>query len=101
MATTKPRLSVTLSPESRAALERLTAVSGVAASQFISGLVHDAIPIIEATAKALEVAKSQPQKAADVLNEQLVRTLAKATQGQLELDQAIQERKLRKRPRKS
>jgi hypothetical protein len=100
MATTKPRLSVTLSPESRAALERFSAVTGVAASQFISGLVHDAIPVIDATTEALRLAKSQPQKAADLLNSQLVRTVAAASQQQLELDEAIKQRKMRKRPRK-
>jgi hypothetical protein len=101
MPTVKPRLSVTLSPESRAALERFSAVSGIAASQFISGLVHDAIPVIDATTEALRLSKSQPQKAADLLNFQLARTVAAATQQQLELDEAIKQRKLRKRPRKS
>lgn len=101
MATTKPRMSITLSPESRAALERLSAVSGIAASQYISGLIHDAIPVIEATAKALEIAKRQPQKAADILNETMVRAVGQIAQQQLELDEAIKQRKLRKRPRKS
>jgi hypothetical protein len=100
MATTKPRLCVTLSPESRAALERFSQVTGVAASQFISGLVHDAIPVIDATTEALRLAKSQPQRAADILNSQLVRTVAAAAQQQLELDDAIKQRKMRKRPRK-
>lgn len=98
MATDKPRLSVTLTPESRAALERLSEASGVAASQFISTLVHDSIPLIDATAKAFQIARTQPQKAAELLGAELVRAQILAAQGKLELDQAVSRRKLRKRP---
>lgn len=94
------RLSITLSPESRAALERFSQVTGVAASQYISSLIHDAIPVIEATVKAIEAAKRTPQKAADILNEELVRVVGVAAQHQLALDEQIREKKLRKRPRK-
>jgi hypothetical protein len=101
MATTKPRMSITLTPEARAALERLSVVSGIAASSYISGLVHDAIPVINATADALALAKKQPQRAAEIMNEQLVRVVGLAAQGKLELEEAVEKRKrMRRRPRK-
>ena len=104
MPTTKPRLSITLSPESRAALDALSEAAGVSAASFIAGLVHDAIPVIEATTRALRAARTQPQKAADILNSEVVRAVAKVAQGQLELDEAIAERRTMrrttKRPRK-
>jgi uncharacterized protein (DUF1778 family) len=95
--TKNPRISVTLTPESRAALDRLSDVAGVSASSFIGSLVHDAIPIIEATTRALVAARTQPQKAAEILNEQVVKANMVIAQHQLELDQAIKSRKVRKR----
>ena len=97
MPTKNPRISVTLSPESKVALDALSEVAGVSASSFIGSLVHDAIPIIEATTRALVAARTQPQKAADILNEQVVRANVVLAQQQLELDQAIKSRKVRKR----
>jgi len=98
MPTDKSRLSVTLTPEARAALERLSQASGLAASQFISSLVHDSIPVIDATAKAFEMARTQPEKAAQLLSAELVRAQVMIAQGKLELDQAVARPKLRRRP---
>lgn len=93
----RKRMALTLSPEVHAALDRFSAVTGVAASSYIASMVEDALPVIEATTRALEAAKRNPQQAADILNETLVATVAKAAQGQLELDEAIKDRKRRRR----
>jgi hypothetical protein len=98
MPTKKPRLNVTLTPESRAALERLTEASGIAASQFVASIVHDSIPIIEATAKAMALAKSNPQRAAALMNEVISET--QGEMDQVKLDFAEQRKKLRRRPRR-
>lgn len=95
-----PRISVSLSIEAKAALDALSAAAGVSASSFVGGLIHDAIPMIEATTRALAAARSQPQKAADILNEQVVKANLLMAQQQLELDKAIKERKVRRMPRK-
>lgn len=100
MPTKLPRISVTLSVESKAALDALSEVAGVSASSFIGGLVHDAIPVIEATTRALRAAKTQPQKAADILNAEVVRAVSKVAQQQLELDEAIKERRTIRRTTK-
>lgn len=93
----KPRLAISLTVESRAALERLTQASGIAASQYIASLVHESIPVIEATANALEIAKRSPKQAADILNSEFIRGVTKASQAKLELDERIN-KKMRKRP---
>lgn len=98
MAKRPPRLSVTLSPEARAALERFTEATGIASAQYVSGLINDAVPIIEATARALNLAKQQPQKAATILNEEIVRAIGLASQAKLELDEVGKRRKMRLRP---
>jgi hypothetical protein len=95
-----PRLSITLSPEARGALERFTEVTGIASAQYITGLVNDAVPIIEATTRALAIAKTQPQKSADILNQEIVRVVGIAAQAKLDLDEARSRKKLRLRPKK-
>lgn len=101
MPTNKPRLSVTLTPESREALERLSKVSGIAASQFITQLIHDAIPVIDAMTRSFEEVKKSPQRAAQMMQEVLVGAQIEAVQQQLGLDSsAKKKRKLRRRPTK-
>lgn len=99
MPTKNPRISVTLSPEAKVALDALSEAAGVSASSFIGGLVHDAIPVIEATTRAIAAARTQPQKAADILNEQVVRANVLLAQQQLELADAIKTRKMRRKRR--
>lgn len=100
MPTMKPRLSVTLTPESRAALERFSEVSGIAASQFIRSIVDDAVPIIDAMTRAYETARKSPARAVGIMESEFVRTMAKAAQSQLDLEVAKKEKKIRQRPRK-
>jgi hypothetical protein len=93
------RLNVTLSPESRASLERFSEVTGIAASQLIRSIMHDSVPVIDAMTDALAVVKTSPRKAADIMGEQLLAASFKAAQGKLDLDEAAKD-KMRKRPRK-
>lgn len=92
------RLNVTLTPESRAALERFSASTGIAAAQLIRSLMHDAIPVVDAMTDAMAIAKSSPQKAADLMTAQLLSATAKASQAKLDLDEAAKEPKMRRRP---
>ena len=94
------RLNVSLTPESRAALERFSASTGIAAAQLIRSIMHDAIPIIDAMTQAMSIAKTAPQEAADLMTSQLLSATAKATQASLDLDEASKEPKLRRRPAK-
>lgn len=94
----RARLNVSLTAESRAALERFSESSGIAASQLIRSIMHDAIPVIDAMTQALSIAKTAPQEAADLMTEQLLSASAKAAQVRLELDAESKEPKMRRRP---
>lgn len=101
MTTKLPRLAITLSVESRAALERFSQATGIAASAFVAGLVHDAIPVILATADAIELAKKSPARAAAAMNAAMVGGVTQVVQAQLELEAASKKpKRLRKRPTK-
>lgn len=94
----KPRLNVSLTPESRASLERFSATTGIAAAQLIRSIMHDAIPVVDAMTEAMAIAKSAPQQAADLMTEQLLSVASRAAQSKFDLDEAVQDRKLRRRP---
>lgn len=101
MPTKKPRLAITLTPESRDALERLTQASGIASSQFVSQLIHDSVPVLNAMAAAFAEAKKSPMRAAEIMRDALGEAHIDVAQHQLALDAAIskkKKRKLRKRP---
>jgi uncharacterized protein (DUF1778 family) len=99
MPSTKPRLAITLTPESREALRRFTAATGLSASGFVTSLLHDAIPAIIATAEAIEFAKKSPVRSAQVMRDMTGKLLHEVVQAQLDLDQEV--KKKRKRIRKS
>lgn len=88
-----------MSPESRAALERFSQATGIAASQLVRSLMHDSIPVIDAMTSALAIAKTAPEKAAQLMTEQLLSATAKASHARLDLEEAVSE-KMRRRPRK-
>lgn len=98
MANKSQRLSVSLTPEGRAALERLSAASGIASSQFISKLVHDSVPVIDALAAAFAAASSQPEKSVDILYGEVGRALAVVARAGHQLDSLDEKLKLRRRP---
>jgi hypothetical protein len=94
------RLNITFTPEGHAALERLAETTGIAISQYVASLIHDSIPVIDATCNAIALAKKSPHQAADIMNSELVRALHMAAQAKLDLDDAVKEKKLRRRPRR-
>lgn len=97
MPSQKPRLAITLSPESRDALARLSKVAGISASGFVASMVHDSIPVIIATAEALEQARKSPVKAAQVMNEAAVRGVAELVQAKLQLEAAVKRPRVRRK----
>lgn len=100
MPTKKPRLNVTLSEEVRAALERLSRVSGIAASQFVGQVMQDSLPVLDAMAAAFEAAKRSPREAADLMRGVVSATMAAAAQEQLRFDAQVRKPRLRKRPQR-
>ncbi len=98
MPTKKPRLNISLTPASRAALERFAAVSGIAAAQFVAKIVEDSIPVIESMTEAFEVARRSPQQASNVMRDSVTDAMVRAAQTHLQLDSSVRQRPLRKRP---
>lgn len=95
------RLSVPITPEARAALERFSEVSGVSMASFLANVVHDSIPVIEAMTEAYLLARSSPSRAVEIMEDELVRTMAKAARTQLDFnEQAARGVKLGKRHRR-
>lgn len=93
------RMSITLTDDAREALERFSEASGIASSQFITSIVRDAIPVIDAMTESFRIARSNPERAADLMTAQMLRAGAMAAQAKLELDvEASSRRKPRLRP---
>jgi predicted DNA-binding protein len=81
MPTKKPRMILTLEPETKAILDELSEVAGKPASTFISEMLSEAAeamfrPMIE----ALRLAKNQKEQAWDVLNHALAKSQHNAAQ---------------------
>lgn len=96
MPTHKPRIAVTLSPEAHAALKRFTAVTGMAASSFVAGMVEDAIPVIVATAEAITHAKTSPKAAAEKMNGVMTKVVGEVVSAQMDFERAANKKRLRR-----
>lgn len=75
MPTTNPRLSVTLSVDDLAVLDRFAKASGVARASVISDLVHTIAPQLKEAADLMEMAKAAPRR----IKQGLVDDLSNAT----------------------
>lgn len=94
----RDRLAVTLTPESKAALDRLQASGGMAAASFVSVIVHESIPAIEALAHTFENAKKSPREALEKMRDVAASVLVNSAQASLDLDDAVRpRRKIRRR----
>lgn len=100
MANIKPRISVSLSDDAKAALDRFTSTTGIASSQFVGQLIDGAIPVIDATTEAFRIARSSPQAAAAHMSEVLNRAMIAGAQEKLELEAAAKTKRLRKTSRR-
>lgn len=65
MATTKPRITVTLEPATYAVLKRMSDVGGESMSALVGSLVELAAPTLTRAAHVIEAAKGADQKALD------------------------------------
>jgi hypothetical protein len=93
------RIPISFQPATHAALERLASAAGVSISGLVSGFMDEAAPSFDGIVEALNVAKSKPIQALDLLQDELLKTQQKAFQGQLELSEARKQHNKR-RPKK-
>lgn len=87
------RLSLSISPELKHALDELNAATGVAAASFVGEIIEGNIPMILALAEAARKAKAEPAKALELMQRYLIEAAQEVDQTQLEL--AEQQSKLR------
>lgn len=57
MATTKPRLQITLSPDARAAVDRVAKLEARPASKVVTDILEEAIPVLDQIADTLQAIK--------------------------------------------
>jgi hypothetical protein len=87
MATTNPRITVTLRPEVHAVLRRLSGLAETSQSAIVGDLLASSLHVFERMAEALEAAhrlKSEGMRAPDAIRESLERAQHKL-EGQLDL----------------
>lgn len=85
---TRKRIALTVSPEVHSALMRLTDATGIAAASYVSNLLEDALPVIDATTRAMQLAKQAPRHAASIMDSELGRAIVMAGQASLDLNDA-------------
>jgi hypothetical protein len=79
------RISIGFQPATLNALQSLSDATGQSISGIVSGFMDEAAPTLGDIAKAVELAKSKPVEAFDLMAEQLAVATEAASQGQLEL----------------
>lgn len=95
MPTKKPRMNLTIEPETKAALDRLAEASGIAATSWANQFLNDSVPIMDSMSEAFSVVKSNPQKASNIMRDLMQGAMVKGAQASLELSE--EKPKLRKR----
>lgn len=79
------RLTLSISPELKHALEELNEATGVAAASFVGEIIEVNIPMILGIAEAARRAKDEPGRALEIMQRAMVEALHGVTETQLEL----------------
>lgn len=102
MATKRPRVFVTTTPQVMAALDKLQALTGQSKSGMISELIDAALPALQAAIEALQVVKEQPREAERLMAAYTAHAINAATQEQIDFGRALDARTMEgKRARRS
>lgn len=92
------RLTLSISPELKHALDELNDATGVAAASFVGEIIEGNIPMILGIAEAARKAKVEPAKALELMQRYLIQAADEVDQTKLDL--ADQQTKLRAFTRK-
>ncbi len=79
------RLTLSISPELKHALDELNEATGVAAASFVGEIIEGNIPTIRGIADAAKRAKEEPGRALEIMQRAMVEALHGVTETQLEL----------------
>lgn len=85
MPTKLKRISICLPPEVEHALNDLREASGIAPASFITQIITESLPMIQAVAQANRAAKHDQAEAFDVLQQALAAAMHNGSEAQLEL----------------
>lgn len=79
------RLTLSISPELKHALDELNEATGVAAASFVGEIIEGNIPMILGIAEAAKRAKEEPGRSLEIMQRAMVEALHGVTETQLEL----------------
>lgn len=79
------RLTLSITPELKKALDELNEATGVAAASFVGEIIESNIPMILGIADAARKAKSEPARALEIMQRAMMEALHGVTETQLEL----------------
>lgn len=79
------RLTLSISPELKNALDELNEATGVAAASFVGEIIEGNISMIRGIADAARRAKEEPGRALEIMQRSMLEALHGVTQAQMEI----------------
>lgn len=79
------RLTLSITPELKKALDELNEATGVAAASFVGEIIEGNIPVILGIAKAAKKAKAEPARALEIMQRSMMEALHGVSSAQLEI----------------
>ena len=79
------RLTLSISPELKNALDELNEATGVAAASFVGEIIEGNIPMIRGISEAARKAKEEPARALELMQRAMLEALHGVSEVQLEL----------------
>ena len=79
------RLTLSISPELKSALDELNEATGVAAASFVGEIIEGNIPMILGIANAARLAKAEPARALEIMQRSMLEAVHGANLAQLDL----------------
>ena len=79
------RLTLSISPELKSALDELNEATGVAAASFVGEIIEGNIPMILGIANAARLAKAEPARALEIMQRSMLEAVQGANLAQMDL----------------
>lgn len=79
------RLTLSISPELKSALDELNDATGVAAASFVGEIIEGNIPMILGVANAARLAKAEPARALEIMQRSILEAVHGANLAQMDL----------------
>ena len=79
------RLTLSISPELKSALDELNESTGVAAASFVGEIIEGNIPMILGIANAARLAKAEPARALEIMQRSMLEAVHGANLAQMDL----------------